>query len=87
MIDSWWPVVFLIALILIAFSIPAKWDPAIRLKEKQERDADLKRLLKEGYALKDGKTVCSFCGVYCGQCSDASRHGLTLAEYRAKYWQ
>jgi len=53
----------------------------------QRRAQKLSRLEREGYHLDyEGKTTCSSCHNYCGQCGDTSRHGLTLTEYEEKFW-
>lgn len=73
--------------ILVVLLIPFEWDPAMRLKAKQERERDLRRLALDGYKLDEkGLTVCSSCGAYCGQCSNGSRIGITLELYRKKFW-
>jgi len=50
---------------------------------------DLRRLAKEGYLLDEfGLTICMVCGSNCGQCgSGTERDGLTLEQYRLRYWQ
>jgi hypothetical protein len=33
----------------------------------------------------DGLTTCAYCGTYCGQCNNASQHGLTLDQFKKRY--
>ena len=58
------------------------------LDEDHQYVADLRRLSKEGYVLDEmGLTACMVCGSNCGQCGSSNdRDGLTLEQYRLRYW-
>lgn len=80
-------------LLFIIFAVAAVYfflSEAKSLREDlrdQEHLDDLRKLAKSGYVIdENGLTTCMVCGGYCGQCGSTKGHGLTLEEYRQKFW-